>query len=92
MTDPTRSEVPTDRLTRICDAMTRTFDEHPEHHAGDKCIVFLDDGTHGGIVINGYDDDTDALADLLQHLRAIFAANGTRMDLMFMDEDGATRA
>jgi len=93
MTDPTtRTEgAPHDRLTRICDAMARTFDEHPERHEGDKCMVFIDDGTRGGIVLNGYDNDTDGMAALLTHLRAIFAANGTQMDLMFMGEGGVDR-
>jgi hypothetical protein len=79
---PRRTEEPTDRLTRLCKAMTEAFDAHPEHREGDKAIVFLDDGDHGGIQIHGYDDDTDAIVDLFVHLRALFRAQGK--DLSFM--------
>jgi hypothetical protein len=82
---------PIDRLTRICDDVTKAFDAHPEHHDGDKCIVFLDDGERGGLVIHGYDDTQEALVDLLMHMKAMFQANGKRMDLVFMDEKGVTR-
>ena len=89
---PHRTEgQPHDRLTRICDRMTKTFDMHPEHLSTDKCIVFLEDGKMGGLSLHGYDDDTEAMVDLLMHLKAMFAANGKRLDLMFMDEDGITR-
>jgi hypothetical protein len=82
---------PTDRLTRMCEAMTEVFDSHPEHREGDKCIVFLDDGKRGGIECHGYEDDTEPMVDLLMHLKAIFRANGKRMDIMFMDENGVIR-
>ena len=88
---PRRTEEPHDRLTRICDAMTETFDAHPEHQPDDKCIVFLDSEKKGGLVIYGYDDDAEAMTHLLLHLKAIFAANGKRLDLMFLDDDGITR-
>ena len=90
--DVKRSESgPMDRLTRICDDMTKAFDEHPEHQEGDKCIVFLDDTKMGGIVIHGYEDQTAAMVDLLMHLKAMFASVDKRLDLMFMDEEGVTR-
>jgi hypothetical protein len=92
MSKPVRSEgEPVDRLTRICAVMTDAFEGHPEHADDDRCIVFLDDGDRGGIVIHGYDDYTEALADLIMHLRAIFEANGKTLDLMFMGEDGIDR-
>ena len=84
-------DVPHDRLTRICDEMSKTFDTHPERHNSDKCIVFLDDGHQGGMVIYGYRDDTEAMAALLMHIQALFQANGKTLDLMFMDEDGIDR-
>jgi hypothetical protein len=77
MTDARRTEgEPHDRLTRLCDAMTRTLEAHPEYDANVKAVLFLDDGERGGIVLHGYDDDTDALVDIFGHLKAIFAANG----------------
>lgn len=77
---PTRTEgEPHDRLTRLCAAMTEALDAHPEH-GDEKAIVFLQasDG-RGGIVLHGYDDDVDAMADLLVHLTAIFEANGKQL-------------
>lgn len=82
---------PTDRLTRLCDAMTQTLEDHPEHRESDKCIVFLDDRKRGGIVLHGYEDQGEALADLLMHIKAIFRDMGKRMDIMFMDENGVIR-
>lgn len=80
MTDPRRTRQPHDRLTRLADVMTRALEADGEYHDGDKAIVFLDDGSRGGIVLHGYDRDTDAVADLLVHLQAIMRAKGK--DLM----------
>ena len=75
--DPKRTEgEPHDRLTRICDKMTNTLRAHPEASDDVRCVVFLQDGERGGLVINGYDDDSDAVVDVLMHLRAILRANG----------------
>lgn len=77
MSDERRSEGrPHDRLTRMCDAAITAFENHPEHRDTDKCIVFLDDGRRGGLVLHGYDNDLEAMTDLLMHLRALFRANG----------------
>lgn len=82
MADERRTEgVPHDRLTRMCDAAIQAFEGHPEYRDGDKCIVFLNDGKRGGLVLHGYDDDADAVADLLLHLRAIFRANGKDLQI-----------
>jgi hypothetical protein len=75
-----RNTEPTDRLTRLCAAMTDALDAHPER-GEEKCIVFLQDGKIGGLQMHGYDDDKEAVADLFIHLRAIFRANG--QDLAF---------
>ena len=55
--------------------MTQALDAHPER-GDERCIVFLQDDERGGLVLHGYDDDTEAMADLLLHLRAIFQASG----------------
>jgi hypothetical protein len=87
--DPTRTEgKPHNRLTRICEAMTDAMDAHPEVQESDKAIVFLDDGRHGGIVLHGYNDDTDAMADLLMHLTALFKANGKELRIIPIGEIG----
>jgi hypothetical protein len=88
---PRASREPQDRLTRICDQMTKTFDMHPEHRPDDRCMVFLDDGKMGGLVIHGYESQTDAITDLLMHLRAMFRSAGKEFDIMFMGDDGIDR-
>lgn len=82
-----RSEEPTDRLTRLCAAMTDALDAHPER-GDEKCIVFLQDDEHGGLQLHGYDDDTDAMVDLFMHLKAIFRANGKDIDFVNFDQIG----
>lgn len=72
----TKSTAPQDRLTRICDDMITTFNKNPEKRENDRAIVFLIDEIKGGIGIAGYDNDGDALIDLIIHLRAIFRARG----------------
>ena len=89
--DVHETQEPHDRLTRICDDMTKTFDEHPEHVDGDKCMVFLDNGKVAGLVLHGYEDKTEAITDLLMHLQAMFKAAGKQMDIMFMDDEGVAR-
>ena len=64
--------------------MTNALDNDPEMTDDVKCIVFLQDGDRGGIQLHGYEDDTDAMADLLWHLRAIFRANGRDLHLVPM--------
>jgi hypothetical protein len=80
--DVTRTEGdPHDRLTRLCAAMTDALDAHPER-GDERCAIFLQDDERGGLVLHGYDDDSEALTDLFLHLRAIFRANGG--DLAFL--------
>jgi hypothetical protein len=62
--------------------MLATFNAHAEKRENDRAIVFLVDEHKGGIGIAGYDDDKDALVDLIVHLRAIFRARG--QDLHFV--------
>jgi hypothetical protein len=81
---PLRDEKPMDRLTRMCDAMIDAFTAHPEYQEGDKCVVFLDNDQErmGGPVLNGYDDDHEAIVNVFMHLRAIFRANGQDMEII----------
>jgi hypothetical protein len=82
---PTRSEEPSDRLTRLCDAMTKALDAHPER-GEEKCVVFLQDGERGGLQLHGYDDDADAIIDVFMHLRAIFRSNGSDLQIHSLGE------
>ena len=91
MADEKRTTEPHDRLTRLTAVMTDALEAAPEYSDSVKAVIMLDDGIRGGIQLYGYDDDSAAMADLLVHLRAIFRANGKRMDVMFMNEDGTNR-
>lgn len=74
-------DVPSDRLTRLCNAMTETLDANPER-GEEKCIIFLQEGNRGGLVLHGYEDDHEALVDLFIHMRAIFHANGQDLQII----------
>ena len=78
----TKSDTPPDRLTRVCDTMLETFNQHGEKREADRAIVFLVGEGKGGIGIAGYDDDKDALVDLMIHLRAIFRAQGQELHFL----------
>lgn len=85
------SDEPRDRLTRICDRLSKAFDEDPETLPDDKCIIFTDSPKMGGIVLHRYDDSIAGIAALLQHLQAMFKGSGKRLDIMFLDDHGANR-
>lgn len=79
MSGPTRTEgEPHNRITRLCDAATKAIEAHPEYD-GEKLILFMDGKDGGGLVMNGYDDDLEALVNLMVHLSAIFKANGKEL-------------
>lgn len=69
--------------------MTDALEAHPEYQEGDKAVLMLDDGHHGGIVLHGYESDTDAMVDMLVHLRAIFRANGKDLDVIGIPDSPA---
>jgi hypothetical protein len=81
--DLTRGDEPNDRLTRLCAAMTAALDAHPER-GEEKCVVFLQDAERGGLQLHGYEDDTEAIVDLLTHLKAIFESNGLEFRIIPM--------
>ena len=74
------TNAPHDRLTFICDAMTKVLDEPGNEDV--KGIVMLDDGVMGGIVAHGYTDNREAFVDMFTHLKAMAKASG--LDLSFM--------
>jgi hypothetical protein len=88
VTDATMSDEPRERMTRMCDAMTKTMVAHPEYRESDRCQIFIEDDTTAGIVLHGYDDQFDAVIALLIHLRGIFRANGQDLQLMALGDDG----
>jgi hypothetical protein len=71
--------------------MSATFEAHEEKRESDRAVIFLDGDGRGGLVMVGYDDDAEALANVFGHLRAVFRANGK--DLLFapMPQAGGDR-
>jgi hypothetical protein len=86
-TDASRHDEPQDRLTRLCDAMAATLEAHPEYREGvDKAQIFIQDGERGGIVLHGYDDHSEAMAELLYHLTKVFKAHGQDIKIVSLGE------
>jgi hypothetical protein len=81
MSKPKRSREPHDRLTRICDVGIDAMEGHPEYGEDVRVVILLSDEEGGGVVIHGYERDTDAVVDLLMHLRAIMRANGKDLQI-----------
>ena len=85
--DAYRSEdVPIDRLTRLCEVATQAMEKSPDYKEDDKLIIFLDDEEAGGLVLHGYDNDTDAVAAIMGHLKAIFNSNGFHLEIVPMGD------
>jgi hypothetical protein len=84
-----RGAEPRDRLTRLCAAMTEALDAHPER-GDEKCIVFLQSPSsgRGGIQLHGYEDDSEAMAELFVHMKAIFESNGKELHILPIEEVG----
>lgn len=84
--DVHRTKQPHDRLTRLCDLMTRALRADPECDTDVRCVVFLTDGKRGGLVTDGYDEsdgaDLGALVDVVSHLQAIMRANGKDLQVI----------
>lgn len=84
---PVRNTEPVDPLGHIANEM---FTLLPN---GIQAIVMLSDPeTQMRVVaLQHYDEDVEAIADLVMHFKALAEANGKQIDLMFLDEDGAIR-
>lgn len=81
MSDERRELEPFDRLTHMANEMIEDLPEDVQ------AIVLLTDGDWNGGVLAGWETDIDAVAHMIQHLKAIFKTNGTTMSIM--TEDGA---
>jgi hypothetical protein len=67
---------PHDSLTRLTKVMTDALEADPDYDKRIKVQVFLNDGTRGGIQHSGYDEDSEAIADLFVYLAQMFEASG----------------
>lgn len=74
MKDVTRSEgQPHDDLTRLAGRMIEDVPNDVQ------AIVMLTKGERNGLVLSGYETDTEAITAMFVHLSAIFEANGKRL-------------
>ena len=71
---------PRDRLGRLANDLLEHFRAMPDAD-GVQVIVMLCEGEHRQTALDGFEESSEALVELLVHLRAIFAANGTEMAL-----------
>jgi hypothetical protein len=78
--DVTSHDHPVDRLTDLCAEMTVPL-ERPEN-ADVKASIFLHDTERGGIVLHGYDDEVEAMAELFVHMKAVFNSIGKDIDFI----------
>jgi hypothetical protein len=76
----TKHDHPVDRLTDLCDEMRGPL-LRPENDDV-KAIVFLRDRERGGIVMHAYDDETEAMAELFYHIKAVFNSIGKDIDFI----------
>lgn len=76
--EPQFTEKPTDRLTRLANEVTAPLNELPDV----KAVLMLQDGQRGGIVLHGYDEPSEAIADLYFHFRAVCRANGMELEMI----------
>jgi hypothetical protein len=79
-----QSDQPIDRLTGLCAQMTPILNQ-PEN-ADVRAIVFLNDASHGGIQMHGYEDSATAMAELFVHMRAIFRSMGKELEFVAVPE------
>lgn len=80
-------DVPHDRLTRIGKDILTNLENHPEAQHGDKCIVMLHNGKMGGIALHGYENETEAIADMFVHMQAMFGAIGKELQIITIPND-----
>lgn len=88
MSEPKRTTEPHDRLTRLAAAMTDALDVIPGTD-GVRAIVMLREGNRAAAQLHGYDDDVEAIADVFEHLRAVFRANGRDLEVVMVPDDAS---
>lgn len=77
-----RTYGPTDRLGRIGDRLARAMEADPEYREGDRCVFFMEDSEICCTVLNGFDQDAEAIAAVFAHMAAVFEANGMKLKLI----------
>lgn len=82
---PKRDTKPHSYGTEVANKMLGVFEHETKDLTGARCVVMLFvPGTpqEGGTALCGYERDSDAIADVLMHLRAIMRANGKDLEVV----------
>jgi hypothetical protein len=77
-----RSHKPHDRLTWICDRLLSKFESDPHSKTSDRICIFITGDETSGLVLGGYEDDLEAMTDLLIHMKKVFEANGKNLMIL----------
>jgi hypothetical protein len=81
-----RSHKPHSRLTYICDMLLGKFEGDPRTKTTDRICIFITGEETSGLVLGGYEDDLDAMTDLLIHMKKVFEANGKNLMILPINE------
>ena len=84
----TRSEQePHNPLTELCDQMLDVI-HTPEHQHLKAVVMLADDSNEGGMGLHGYDDEVDAVTDILVHAKALIESSGTGARIVVINRTG----
>jgi hypothetical protein len=72
-----RSEgMPDDRLASICDEMHLAYSNSDESRGDEKIIILIHDEDSAGALFHGYEDEKEALAEVLIHAQQLAKTSG----------------
>lgn len=79
-----QEDEPFDDLTNVCNEMVKVLEAKTGEDV--KGIILLDAEKRGGLVLHGYDDETEALASILRHAEAIAQSVGLNLQVHTVGE------
>jgi hypothetical protein len=80
ITDLHTAPIPFDRLTELANEMQELA--QTAENADVKGIICLSTEDTGGIVMFGFEDTTEAIAQLLLHIKAVFQSDDRQFGIM----------
>ena len=80
ITDIHKAPIPFDRLTELANEMQELA--QTAENADVKGVICLSDEDHGGIVMFGFNDTTEGIAQLLLHIKAAMMSEGKEFGVM----------
>ena len=80
ITDIHQAPIPFDRLTELANEMQELA--QTAENADVKGIICLSTEDQGGIVMFGFEDTSEGIAQLLMHVKAVFQSEGKDLGVM----------